>query len=144
MSIDVHGQPCRCGNVGCLETYIMSPAIERKVAEALGQNLTYREICMTENNPVIDRIMEEMVLDLSGAVVSLLNLLNCEIVLLCLDAIYWPERYVQMLEDIVNRRKFSNREIRTPVRKAGFLDKTQILGAVCNAVNRCFEGELLD
>ena len=144
MSIDVHGQPCRCGNVGCLETYIMSPAIERKVAEALGQNLTYREICMTENNPVIDRIMEEMVLDLSSAVVSLLNLLNCEIVLLCLDAIYWPERYVQMLEDIVNRRKFSNREIRTPVRKAGFLDKTQILGAVCNAVNRCFEGELLD
>ena len=144
MSIDVHGQPCRCGNIGCLETYIMSPVIEKKVSDALGQAMSYREICMAENNPVIDRIMEEMVLDLSGAVVSLLNLLNCEIVLLCLDSIYWPERYVQMLEDIINQRKFSNRENRTLVRKAGFLDKTQILGAVCNAVNRCFEGELLD
>ena len=142
VSIDVQGNRCRCGNVGCLETYIMSPAIERKVAQALGQPMTYREICQTENHPAIDAIMEEMVLDLSCAVVSLLNTLNCEIVLLCLDSIYWPERYVQMLEQIINERKFSNRENRTLVRKAGFLEKTQVLGAVCNAVKSCFDGEL--
>ena len=106
--------------------------------------MSSREICQIENNPVINEIMDEMILDLSCAVVSLLNLLNCEIVLLCLDAIYWPERCVQRLEDIVNERKFSNRENRTLVRKAGFLDRTQILGAVCNALNRTFEGELMD
>ena len=144
VSINVHGRRCKCGNIGCLETYIMSPVIEEKVFQATGLSLDYREICQAEDNPAINAIMEEMILDLSAAVVSLLNILNCEIVLLSLDSIYWPERYVQMLEDIINERKFSNRENRTPVRKARFLDKTQILGAVCNAVNRSFEGDLSD
>lgn len=144
ISIDVRGNPCRCGNIGCLETYIMSPVIEKKVSDALGRPMSYREICQTEGNPTVDAIMEEMVVNLAGGVVSVLNLLNCEIVLLCLDSIYWPDRYVRRLEDLVNQRKFSGREKRTLVRKAGFLDKAHILGAVCNAVNRCFEGELMD
>ena len=142
VSIDVRGNQCRCGNIGCLETYIMSPVIEEKVRAAMGRPMDYREICQRENSPAINAIMEEMILDLSGAVVSLLNILNCEIVLLGLDSIYWPDRYVQLLEDIIHARKFSNRVRRTLVRKAGFLDKTQILGAACNAVSRCFEGEL--
>ena len=94
------------------------------------------------DDPVIDGIMTEMIENLSDAVVSLLNILNCEIVLLGLDSIYWPDRYVRMLEDSINARKFNNREIRTPVCKAGFLEKTQVLGAACNAVNSCFKGEL--
>lgn len=142
VSINGRGNRCVCGNVGCLETYVMSPTIEKKVAAAVGSPMSYREICQTEDVPAIDAVMEEMVQDLSCAVVSLLNILNCEIVLLGLDAIYWPGRYVQMLEDIINARKFSGRENRTRVRKVGFLEKTQILGAVCNAVNMSFEGEL--
>ena len=144
VSINAHGKRCLCGNVGCLETYIMSPVIEEKVRKATGRALTFQDICQVENDAAIDAIMEEMVLDLSSAVISLLNLLNCEIVLLSLDSIYWPERYVRLLEDTINARKFSNRASRTPVRKARFLDKVQILGAVCNAVNRTFEGELID
>lgn len=144
MSIDAHGKRCPCGNVGCLETYIMTPVIEQQAAAALGRPATYREICQMEGDPAVDGIMTEMIENLSCAVVSLLNLLNCEIVLLGLDSILWPERYVHLLEELINARKFSGRERRTLVRKAGFLDKTQILGAVCNAVNRCFEGDLLE
>ena len=144
MSIDVHGTRCVCGNVGCLETYIMSPVIERKASAIAGRALSYREICQMADDPDIDAILTEMIVNLSDAVVSLLNILNCEIVLLCLDSIHWPDKYVRMLENIVNARKFNNRECRTPVRKAGFLDKTQVLGAVCNAVNACFKGELAE
>lgn len=142
-SIDIHGKRCACGNVGCLETYIMTPVIEAKARAATGEALPFRELCRRADDPAIDAILTELVENLSGAVVNLMNLLNCEIVLLCLDAIYWPDRYVQRLEDIVNARKFANREIRTPVRKAGFMEKAQVLGAVCNAVNNCFTGELM-
>ena len=142
MSIDVHGQRCICGNIGCLETYIMSPVIERRVLEATGRALSYREICQLEGDPRVDAIMEEMVENLSCAVVSMLNILNFEIVLLSLDSIYWPERCVRMLEDLINLRKFANHEHRTLVRKAGFLDKAQVIGAVCNAVAGSFAGEL--
>lgn len=142
VSIDVRGERCRCGNIGCLERYIMSPVIERKVGDAIGRKMSYLEICQTDNVPEIDAIMREMIDNLSCAVVSLLNILNCEIVLLGLDSIYWPDRYVSTMEDIINERKFSNRGQRTLVRKAGFMDKTQILGAACNAVSRCFEGDI--
>ena len=142
MSIDVHGNKCICGNIGCLETYIASHVIEKKVWAATGLRMEYGEICRTENNPAVEQIMAEMIQDLACALISLLNILNCEIVLLNLDSVYWQDRYVQMLEDIINDRKFSYREHRTLVRKAKFLDKTQILGAACNAVNHCFEGEL--
>ena len=142
VSIDVRGNRCRCGNIGCLETYIMSPAIENKVKEAIGRSMSYQEICQADNVPEIDGIMREMINNLSGAVISLLNILNCEIVLLGLDSIHWPDRYVRLMEDIINERKFSNRKQRTLVKKAGFLDKTQILGAACNAITRCFEGEI--
>ena len=142
MSIDVHGSRCPCGNVGCLETYIMSPVIVCKASAIAGRTVTYQEVCQMADDPDIDAILTEMTVNLSDAVVSLLNILNCEIVLLCLDGIYWPEKYVGMLEDLINARKFNNREYRTPVRKAGFMDKAQVLGAVCNAVNACFRGEL--
>ncbi len=142
MSINAHGKRCACGNTGCLETYIKSPVIEEKVYRATGRAMSYREICQAEGNPAIAAIMEEMVMNLSCAVVSLLNILNFEIVILCLDSIYWPDRYVKMLEDQVNQCKFSNHENRTLVRKAGFLEKTQIIGAVCNAVSGIFQGDM--
>ena len=142
VSIDGHGNRCICGNIGCLETYIVPHVIEAKVREATGRAMDYREICQAEGDPAVDAIMEEMIENLSTALVSLLNILNFEIVLLSLNAILWPDRYLKRLEDIINRRKFSNHEHRTLVRKAGFLDRTQVLGAVCNAIYACFEGDL--
>lgn len=142
VSIDVNGNRCKCGNIGCLETYIMSPAIVNKVREATGLSMSYQEICQTDNNPEIDEIMREMIYNLSGAVVSLLNILNCQIILLGLESIHWPDRYVRLMEDTINERKFSNRGQRTLVKKTGFLSKTQILGAACNAVSKCFEGDI--
>lgn len=142
VSIDGHGNRCICGNIGCLETYIVPQVIEQKVRAATGLTLDYPEICRLEGNPVVDAVMDDMIENLSTAVVSLLNILNFEIVLLSLKAILWPDRCLRRLEDIINARKFSDRERRTLVRKAGFLDKTQILGAACNAVSHCFEGDL--
>lgn len=142
MSIDVHGKTCVCGNVGCLETCISETVIEEEVLRLTGRRLSYREICLAADDPVIDAVMRRMVENLAAAVVSLLNILNFEIVLLNLDALYWPDRYLSQLEARVNERKFSRWEGRTLVRKASFGDKTQVLGAVCNAVHRCFEGDL--
>ncbi len=35
MSVDYHGRPCGCGNVGCIEQYASGPAIVRRMREAL-------------------------------------------------------------------------------------------------------------
>lgn len=144
LSIDHHGNPCSvCGGVGCLETYVGTEVIEKKVEAALGKKKDYQAICRMDDNPKVCAIMEDMIRDLSCAVVSLENIMNFEIILLGLGGVYWPDRYLSMLEDIVNERKFSNRKTRTLVRKVSFLDKAMVLGAVCNAINKTFEGELL-
>ncbi|MCR4707757.1 MAG: ROK family protein [Clostridiales bacterium] len=142
MSIDGHGRKCICGNVGCLETYIMEHVVEEAVEKATGRAMDYREICLAVDDPAVDAVMREMIENLSTAVVSLLNILNFEVVLLNLNALFWPERYVALLEERINAQKFSRWEAHTRVRKASFGDKTQVLGAVCNAVYRCFEGDL--
>lgn len=142
MSIDGHGRKCLCGNIGCLETYITGNVIEKAIETSTGHAMSYREICLSADDPTVDALMREMIENLSTAVVSLLNILNFEVVLLNLDALFWPDRYLRLLEELVNARKFSQWEARTLVRKASFGEKTQVLGAVCNAVYRCFEGEL--
>lgn len=143
-SINHHGNICSvCGNPGCLETYVGTEVIERKVEAALGKKKDYQSICRMDDHPKVRAIMEEMLRDLSCALVSLENIMNFEIILLGIGGVYWPDRYLTMLENIVNERKFANKKVRTLVRKVSFLDKTLVLGAVCNAVCKTFEGELL-
>lgn len=144
MTIDIHGKRCRCGNIGCVETYTMSPVIEAQVEAATGRRMTYREICRSADEAEIDAIMTEMVHNLSGAVVSLMNILNFELVVLSLDSIYWPDRYVLMLQDLINRRRFAGRDRPTLVAKASFMEKAQVLGAACNAIHQTFEGNLVE
>lgn len=143
LSINRHGNICSvCGNPGCLETYVGTAVIESKVEAALGKKKDYASICRMDDNPKVRRIMEEMIRDLASALVSLENIMNFEIILLGVDGVYWPERYLTMLEDIVNKQKFANKKVRTLVRKVSFLDKTLVLGSVCNAICKTFEGEL--
>ena len=40
-----------------------------------------------------------------------------EIILLGMDSIYWQEKYLKLLEDIINERKFANKKVRTLVKK---------------------------
>lgn len=80
---------------------------------------------------------------LSSALISVVNILNPDLIILGHDGVWWPEKYVRQLEDLVNERKFSNHQIRTEIVKASYLDKTAVLGGACNAVQQYFQGELL-
>lgn len=144
LSINHHGNKCICGNIGCLETYISTPVIEKKASEAIGYPVSYREICQKSEEPAFHAVLEEMVWNLSCGIISLQNIMNFEAVLLGMDSIYWPDKYVQMLEEIINEKKFANKEARTIVRKTAFLEKTAALGAACNALVKVFDGEILD
>lgn len=143
LSINHHGNKCVCGNIGCLETYISSPVIEEKASEAAGYPVSYRQVCQRVEEPIFRTVMEEMIWNLSCGIISLQNIMNFEVILLGMDSIYWPDKYVQMLENVINEKKFANKETRTIVRKTMFLERTTVFGAVCNALNKTFEGEIL-
>ena len=117
--------------------------MEEKIEAAFGRHIDYREFCQMED-PEADRIMQEVINDLSCAIISMQNIMNFEIILLGMDSIYWKEKYLKRLEDIINERKFANKKVRTLVKKVKFMEKMPVLGAVCNAVSKTFEGEMLE
>lgn len=143
LSIDYQGEKCVCGNRGCLELYLNSRTVLKRMREATGKFYDYKTFCEQWENLEIGGIFEDLVEKLSSALVSVVNILNPDLIILGHDGVWWPQRYVQQLEELVNERKFSNHQTRTKIVKASYLDKTAVLGGACNAIQQYFQGELL-
>lgn len=143
LSIDYHGDTCVCGNRGCLEMYINSPMVLKRMREATGKFYDYKTFCELWEQPEIGAIFEDLVEKLSAGLVSTVNILNPEMIIIGHNGAWWPEKYLNMLEDEVNRRKFSNRQNRIRVVRAYYVDKTAVLGGACNILMKYFQGELL-
>lgn len=142
ISLDYQGEQCICGNHGCLELYVNSDQMMRKFRQITGRDLVYEEYMKLTDQPEIEAVMQECIQRVTAGIVSTLNVLNSQIVLLALHCCYWPERYIQQIEREINRIKFGNKNVDIPVKKVHFLMDTQLLGSACNAMNWIFNGEV--
>ena len=91
----------------------------------------------------MDAALRQMAEDLSVALVSAVNLLQPELIVLGYEAIFLPQRYVDYLEELVNRRKFIRDAQRTVVKKAHFGTDAQLVGAAANLLSQVFSGKIL-
>jgi len=99
MTIDIHGQRCRCGNVGCLETLASGTAIARIAAERLragerssiadmasgdGGELTARLVAQAacSGDALAKAIIEEAAVNLAVGVVNMVHLFNPKLVII--------------------------------------------------------------
>lgn len=83
LTIDEHGPVCRCGNRGCLETFIGAHALSEALAGSHGR-LTLRDIIgkAIEGDPGCRRVLHDAGRHLGVALAGLVNLLNPEVVVL--------------------------------------------------------------
>lgn len=110
ISIDLHGTPCPCGNIGCLEAYAAIPnllkgspfATWRQVMDARGYSDLAAEL--------VGREVEY----LSAGIVSMTNLISIDTVLLAGDLLYGAAELAPDMEQLINRRML--RRDRQPVR----------------------------
>ena len=142
MSIDHHGALCPCGNRGCLEMYANSQVILEKLRNATSQNLTFKEFCNMKNCQEAEQVFTEMVGNISAVLVSIVNVLHPEMIILGSDCIDWDEKYIKMLEELVNRKQMIH-ESRICIRKAFFGENAQLAGAAATVLNQAFKGRLL-
>ena len=91
----------------------------------------------------MDDVLTDAVMRLATAIVSIINILNSELILLGNDSVFWPDRYLSMLEDEVNRRRFVDWDERILVKRSYFLRDAALLGSACNAITSIFAGNLL-
>ncbi|MDO5703092.1 MAG: ROK family protein, partial [Lachnospiraceae bacterium] len=81
VSIDNKGPVCSCGNRGCLEMYVNSTHMQNKLQAITGKKLpSAAEYMLMSDMPEVDRVMKECVNNLSAALVSVINILNTQLI----------------------------------------------------------------
>lgn len=143
VSIDVNGKICACGNRGCLESYIRTPEILKKLRYHTGKYFTMEAFASMEGDENVERVFSDMVTKMATAIVSVVNILNSELILLGNDSVYLSDKYVAMLEQLVNERRFVEWDQRVLVKRAYFMRDAALMGAACNAIAPIFAGKLL-
>ncbi len=143
VSIDVNGRVCACGNRGCVEAYIRSPELVRRMQYHTRRSLSLVEFGQMEDDEMVNSIFNDAVNRLATAIVSIVNMLNSELILLGNDAIYWPDRHIAELEALINERRFVEWSQPIQVRRSYFMQDAALMGAACNAISHIFQGELI-
>ncbi|MEA4934715.1 MAG: ROK family transcriptional regulator [Lawsonibacter sp.] len=143
ISIDINGIPCTCGRRGCVEAYVRTPELLKKLRYHTGKYYTYQQFCALEGNEKVDSVLLWAVNKLAGAIVSTVNILNSELILLGNDSVYWSDRYLEILEETINVNRFVNWDERILVKRAYFHRDAALMGAACDAVAPIFSGKLL-
>ena len=141
VSIDYNGPKCSCGNHGCLEMYASVFVVLKRLQETTGENEDFAWFCQQEDSRVSE-IFEDTIKKISAALVSSINILQPELIILGHDCMEWQEQYVQLLENLVNANKIAQDERRILVRKAFFGKNAQLVGAAANVVDQIFKGKL--
>ena len=146
LTVDPYGQPCSCGNRGCLETIFSARAIEGEAWSAVhrGCNSTltrlFREqpqlaTCRTvfqaasEGDALSQSILDKAIHGLAAAIAGLLNIFDPELVILggqVVDA--GAELLTPLREQVWERsRGLLGRDV--PIREQEVSDRSGIVGA---------------
>lgn len=142
-SINYQGEQCSCGRRGCLECYISKPVILKKLQKATGLKLTFREFCSMSEDSGVDKILTDMIDQLSHALVDQVNMLNPQMIFIGHEGSYLPNKYIERLRNEVNLKKFSQNYLQVGVEKSLFGFLAPLYGSACLVLDRFFEsGEL--
>lgn len=83
--LDADGGPCYCGKVGCVETLISGPALERFYAEKSGQSLHLREIVersVAGNDAAAVAAMDRLIHFFGKAIAVVINIVDPDAIVL--------------------------------------------------------------
>lgn len=142
--IDYHGRPCRCGNNGCLETYVSVPVIRKEFEEAFRRPFAgLPEICaFSAENGEADRILRQTLHILSIGLSNLGNCFDPEIIILGHEGAQISNEYIQEIETQLNRRLFSGQAKYIHVYRSSFGLDSPLYGAAVAVLDEVFDGRL--
>lgn len=143
VSVKRSGRFCRCGNKGCIETYIRTPEILSDLSSKLGREVALDELQSLSKIERVDKYFESVMSKLTIAIVNYTNILNCELVILGRDALSWPSKSIQFLSEEVNRLRFAKWDKKIKIAPSSFGRETPLIGAACNVLSAIFNGYLV-
>jgi glucokinase-like ROK family protein len=148
------GEPCRCGNSGCLETLVSEPAIVR-LAEALAaqdRDGILAAHLLSEQGTAIERILsaaragdlatqamlEERACYMGIALANLVNVLNPDLIVLGGIFVQGKDLLLPTIEKVMRQRAFANLGAQVQIKTTEFGPQAGAVGAVALALNTFF------
>src|SRR5690625_15085 len=156
ITIDWEGIECECGNIGCLENYVSWPAIQSKIALSLSNGaetqmmnmangsiekisqLTFRK-ALSEGDPLAKLIVEETASYLATGIVSVINLLNPEVILIGWDIIYDNLTFISKIHKEVERKTFDIFKGTLKIQPTTLGEDFELKGAAAVLLSEVFE-----
>ncbi len=132
LTVVPNGNPCGCGNVGCLEKHASATAVESMAnLLALGDNLTSKDVydLAVAGDERARRIFASMGEALGIAIAMLINVFNYPLYLMSGGALAAWEFFYPALEAEVRKRSFTYRNTETRIDKAILGNEAGLFGA---------------
>lgn len=132
LTVVPNGNPCGCGNHGCLEKHASATAVETMAKLlALGDNLTSKDVydLAVKGEERAIRIFESMGEALGVALAMLINIFNYPLYLLSGGALASWEYFYPTMEKEIRLRSFTYRNTETRIEKAVLGNEAGLYGA---------------
>jgi glucokinase len=152
--ISENGEPCRCGNSGCLETLVSEPAIMALAQSLVEQNkdgILAKQLQHVENPTIAqvfaaaragDEPTRQMLVDraryMGIALANLVNILNPELILLGGILAQGQDLLLPTIENTVRRRAFANLGEQVRLQPTSFGQNAGMVGGAALALTHFF------
>lgn len=142
--ISVNGRQCKCGNKGCLETFVSSESIVKRAKKQISQapeNLTAEDVYhyAVEGNKEYIHVLEETGYYLSIGLLNLINTINPDTIVLGGGVMKSAEFLMPIIMDNVRTKALTSKvrnEVNIFVGKLD--DDATLLGAAALVFNEYF------
>jgi glucokinase-like ROK family protein len=148
------GEPCRCGNSGCLETLVSEPAIVRLAEElaARDKNSILADHLHNGQGATIERILdaaragdlatramlEERACYMGIALANLVNILNPDLIVMGGLCVQGEDLLLPIVERVMRQRAFANLGAHVQIKVTGFGPQAGVIGAAALALSNFF------
>jgi glucokinase len=132
LTVSPNGNPCGCGNVGCLEKHASATAIESMAnLLSLGDNLTAKDVydLAVAGNERAHVVFQSMGQALGIAIAMLINTFNFPLYLMSGGVLAAWDYFYPALEAEVRRRSYTYRHTPTRIEKAVLGNEAGLFGA---------------
>ena len=128
---------CRCGKLGCLETYISHGAMLDKAME---KNLKFKNInkMLSNKSSEVQKIVDSSAKYLGKMLGDLVNIINPEYIYLVGELVEKREDFIEKVEDEIKKSALEYSRKNLKVEKIALGSKIALLGAVTMIIDELF------
>ena len=136
VSLDEYGALCRCGNRGCLETLVRTPALLSLLEPTHGPDLSVaRMVALAhDGDTACRRLIVDAGRQVGLAAANMCNLLNPERIVLGGELSQAADLLIEPMRDVISRHGIPSAVRRVHIVPAALGSRSQVLGAVALAL----------